>query len=402
MKRIYLVIFVISLGFVLGGCSQSPSTNTEEHEHEHEGEKGQVTLNKEQFKALGIKLGGFQMRNLTTVVKVNGQLEISPESRADITTLMGGNVKEIKVFHGDKVRKGQPLAVLEHPDYIALQEDYAEIANKLDYLKQEYERQEELYKNNAASGKAYQKAKSGYYVALSKYKGLQSRLELLNISPEKVKAGEISSQIVLRSPIDGYVNEVDVKVGTYVGPQDRLFEITDHNAIHADFMVYEKDVYLLRKGQIIHFRVSNMPGQELTAKIFAIGKEFEPNTRAVHVHAAIDSMPEALVPGMYLSGHLHTDEKYTRALPNDAIVKEGTKSYIFVLADEEEDAHGDGHGDEEEFTFKKVAVITGKQDEGFTEIKLAEGVGEDDKIVQNAAYYLLADMNKEETGEHGH
>ncbi len=402
MKRIYLVIFVISLGFVLGGCSQSPSMNTEEHEHEHEGEKGQVTLNKEQFDALGIKLGGFQMRNLTTVVKVNGQLEISPESRADITTLMGGNVKEIKVFHGDKVRKGQPLAVLEHPDYIALQEDYAEIANKLDYLKQEYERQEELYKNNAASGKAYQKAKSDYYVALSKYKGLQSRLELLNISPEKVKAGEISSQIVLRSPIDGYVNEVDVKVGTYVGPQDRLFEITDHNAIHADFMVYEKDVYLLRKGQIIHFRVSNMPGQELTAKIFAIGKEFEPNTRAVHVHAAIDSMPEALVPGMYLSGHLHTDEKYTRALPNDAIVKEGTKSYIFVLADDEEDAHGDGHGDEEEFTFKKVAVITGKQDEGFTEIKLAEGVGEDDKIVQNAAYYLLADMNKEETGEHGH
>ena len=165
MKRIYLVIFVISLGFVLGGCSQSPSTNTEEHEHEHEGEKGQVTLNKEQFDALGIKLGGFQMRNLTTVVKVNGQLEISPESRADITTLMGGNVKEIKVFHGDKVRKGQPLAVLEHPDYIALQEDYAEIANKLDYLKQEYERQEELYKNNAASGKAYQKAKSDYYVA---------------------------------------------------------------------------------------------------------------------------------------------------------------------------------------------------------------------------------------------
>ena len=394
MKKIYLVLAAISLALILGGCSQSPSANNEEQEYEHEGEKGKVSLNKEQFEALGIKLGGFQMRNLTTVVKVNGQLEISPESRADITTLMGGNVKEIKVFHGDKVRKGQPLAVLEHPDYIALQEDYAEIANKLDYLKQEYERQKELYKNNAASGKAYQKAKSDYYVALSKYKGLQSRLELLNISPEKVKAGEISSQIVLRSPIDGYVNEVDVKVGTYVGPQDRLFEITDHNAIHADFMVYEKDVYLLRKGQTIHFKVSNMPGKELTAKIFAIGKEFEPNTRAVHVHAAIDSMPGGLVPGMYLSGHLHTDEKYTRTLPNDAIVKEGTKSYIFVMEDENNE-----HGNEKEYTFRKVAVITGKQDEGFTEIKLAEGVGDDDKIAQNKAYYLLADMNKEETGD---
>src|SRR5690606_38621962 len=96
-------------------------------------------------------------------------------------------------------------------------------------------------------------------------------------------------------------------------------------------MVYENDVHLLKNGQKVDFTVSNRPGEELSATIFAIGKEFEPNTRAVHIHARLDKNPGNLIPGMYVSGHIHTDENYTRTLPNDAVVTEGTKSYIFIL-----------------------------------------------------------------------
>ena len=170
MKK-YILTIVIAL--VFAGCNTEKEESHSEEEHQHS-EEGTIKLNKKQRDALGLKLGSFQMRNLTTVIKTNGQLEVSPDNRADITTLIGGNVKEIKVFHGDKVNKGQVLAILEHPDFIAMQESYAEFANSLEYLEQEYNRQKDLFNSNAGSRKEYQKAKANYFTAKAKYQGLRS------------------------------------------------------------------------------------------------------------------------------------------------------------------------------------------------------------------------------------
>jgi cobalt-zinc-cadmium efflux system membrane fusion protein len=400
--------FVIAT--TLMSCNTKNKKAGENEEHKEHRNENIVVLNKNQREALNLKLGTFQMRNLTTVVKSNGQLEVPPESSAEVTAVIGGNVKEIKVFHGDKVSKGQLLAVLEHPDYISLQEEFAETANRLEFLEQEFKRQKELFENNVGAGRDYQQAKAEYNTAKAKYEGLKSRLQLINLSPAKIKEGVISNTVSILSPINGFVNEVNIKVGSYVDAKDILIEITDNSAIHADFMVYEKDVHLVKEGQKVHFTVSNRPDEEFTANVFAVGKKFEANSRAVHVHAKINEKVSGLIPGMYISGHLHTDEKYTKTLPNDAIVTEGTKSYIFIqdkqsieVHDEEENHEGHEHGDDEDdkIAFKMTEVIPGLKDDGYTEIHLIDSLPENTKVVMNAAYYLLADMKKGET-EHEH
>jgi cobalt-zinc-cadmium efflux system membrane fusion protein len=381
-----------------------------EHEgHAEHGKEGVVMLTGQQQEALNLQLGTFQMRNLTTTVKTNGQLEVPPAASAQVTAVIGGNVKEIKVFHGDKVQKGQALAVLEHPEYIELQEHFAETANKLEFLELEYKRQKELFDNNVGAGKDYQQVKSEYNTARSKYEGLKSRLQLLNLSPDNVKNGTISNSITITAPIKGYVNDVNIKVGTYAGAKDELFEITDNSEIHADFMVYEKDVHLVQKGQRVDFTVSNRPDEELTATIFAIGQSFEPNMRAVHIHARLDKTASNLIPGMYVSGHIHTDKNYTLVLPSDAIVTEGTNSYIFIVDNsfetDEHDEHSevDAHDHNEDMhkqAFRMVEIITGQNDEAYTEVKLLDSIPDDSKIVMNVAYYLLADLKKGEAEHH--
>jgi len=417
MKNITIIAFTLIMVVILMSCNTKTVNNehVENKEHENHSPKGMVLLNKNQQDALSLKLGTFQMRNLTTVVKTNGELEVPPANTAEITAIIGGNVKKIKVFHGDKIYKGQVLAILEHSNYIKVQEDFAEVAHGLDFLKQDYERQKELYENNVGAGKVLQKVKSDYNIAKAKYEGLKSRLKLLNIDPQKIKNGTITNTIAIYSPINGFVNEVNIKLGTYVDAKDKMFEITDNNEIHADFMVYEKDIHLIKEGQKIHFTVANRPDEEFIATIFAIGKEFEKNTRAIHIHAKLNKRVEGLIPGMFITGHIHTDERLTQTLPEDAVVKEGTKSFIFVLNNKEDhygtaDDHdheystGEDHDeqtDESIKIFKMVEVITGQKAEGYTEIKLIDSLPEDTKIVLNAAYYLLADMKKDET-EHEH
>ena len=407
--KIIITTAVFLSVFALFSCNQGNETKPEnEEQHEGQGQEGIVFLNEKQQEALDLKLGGFEMRNLTTVVKINGQLAVSPSDIAEVTAVVGGNVKYIKVFEGDKVRKGQVLAVLEHPEYIALQEDFAEKANNLKFAEQEYKRRKELFESNAGAGKDYQKAKSEYNTAKAKYEGLKSRLRLLNISPEKVSEGNITSTVNIISPINGYVNEINIKRGTFADVATKLFEITDNSALHADFFIYEKDVHLVKKGQQVHFTVLNNPEKEYTATVFAIGKEFNPKIRAVNIHAKIDGSVEGLIPGMYISGHLHTDKRLTKTLPNDALVSEGAKSYIFVLDENAKPEHHE-HGEEGENheetdnvkAFKMTEVITGQSDDGYTEVKLINPLPENAKIVLNVAYYLLADMKKEEN-EHEH
>ena len=393
MKRIYIILTGIALFIIACGPVQKENHETEENHHEAE---DIVVLTTQQQQALGLRLGTIQMHNLTTMVKTNGQLMVPPSSSAEVTTFFGGNVKEIAVFHGDKVKKGQVLARLVHPDYITIQENFAEAASQKEYLEKELERQKELYENNVGSGKALQRALSDYTITKSRFEGLKSRLALLNINPEDVIDGKITNTIHILSPINGYVNTVNIKTGSYVDAKDIMFEITDNTDIHADFVVYEKDVARVKPGQKIHFDVSNQSGKEYLATIFAVGKVFEPETRAVHIHASLDVPDADLIPGLYISGHIHTDAQSTTALPNDAIVSEGTKSFIFIKADEQ--AHiPEADGTE----FRMVEVVAGRQDGDYTEIKLLDSIPENAQVVLNAAYYLLADMNKEET-EHEH
>ena len=385
--KIFIALFTIITMVSCNNAGRNTET-TEEHEHNKE---GVVELSKKQERALNLELGTVQERNLTTVVRINGQLSVSPSNSANISAIIGGNIKEIKVFEGDKVKKGQVLVVLEHPDYITLQEDFAVIAHKLEYLEQDYKRQKELYEKNAGSAKEYQKAKSEFNTAKARYESLKSRLQLLNLSSEKVKQGKISNTISLLSPINGFVNEINIKVGTYVDSKDVIMEITDNNDIHADFQVYEKDIHLVKKGQTIHFTVSNNPETEYTATIFAIGKEFDSNSRAITIHASIDNKFDNLIPGMYITGHFHADNKHTEALPNEAIVKKGVKSYVFVLDNDDEKTDKD--------RFKMTEVITGTSDAGYTEVHFVDELPKDAKIVTNVAYYLMAEMGKEETGD---
>ena len=241
--KIYLSIAVIALT-VLVSCSNKEKRITEE-EHEDHAPAGFVLLNKQQREALGLQLGTFQMRNLTTVIKVNGQLEVPPTGRADITVAIGGSVKSIKVFLGDKVVQGQLLAVLEHPDYITLQEDFAVVASQMNYLVKNYQRQKKLFENNVGSGKEFQLAEAEYFKAMAEYQGLKAKLLLLDLSPDKIANGAISDTVSIFSPVNGYITQINVNIGSYADAGDILFRVTDNSAVHADFIVYEQDVHLV-------------------------------------------------------------------------------------------------------------------------------------------------------------
>lgn len=398
MKRnIEKVIYFLCLSLVIAACgSEEHKEDGHDHDHgEHEEEHAdEVHLSQQQFNSLEMKVDTFKLRNMGEFVDANGQLEVPPQNEATVTALFGANVQSIKVIEGDKIKKGQVLAYLSHPDLIDIQTEYSSNWNQLQYLSSDYERQKKLYDEKVVSGKEFQKIKSEYLGMKSKVRGSEAQLAMMGLNAEKIRQGEVFSNIALKSPIDGNIKSVEIKIGQYVQPQTDMFEIVNIDHIHLDLMVFEKDMHKVKEGQKIRFSVPSNPNEELTAKIYAVGKSFEQNPKAVHIHAEIENKKGYLIPGMYINAQIETTNTESIAVPESAVVKEGDKFFIFTAEKEK-------GSDVKEWGFKPVEVNVGTRDRGWLEIKLVSPLKSNVQIAWNNAYYLMAELKKGEA-EHTH
>lgn len=397
MKKHFIKLFTLFIAtsfFVAcnNGGGEEGETAAQEEQALEEGGMGEVHLSELKFNSLGIKVDILPTRPLSEIVEATGQLEVPPQYEATVTAILGANVTSIEVIEGDEVRKGQTLAYLSHPNLTSLQTDYMTTYSRMQNLEQEFNRQQRLYEQEVGSGKLFQQAQADYQVVQAEVKGLESQLRRLNLNVTSIREGNINENIPVVSPIQGNIEDVSVKIGQYVDPQTELFEVINTEHVHADLMVFAKDVYKIKEGQKVLLQMESIPGRSYTAEIYSVGKKFEQNPKAIHVHAEIQEETENLVPGMYINGRIITGTgTEVTALPEEAIIEEEGKFYIFTAEKHEENG-------ETEWSFKPVEVITGEENEGWVEIKLLQPLPEDAKVAWNNAYYLIAEMKKGETG----
>lgn len=354
----------------------------------------EVHLSGAQFIRLGMQVDTLPQRRMSGIVEANGRLEVPPQHEATVTAVLGANVAAINVMEGNKVSRGQVLATVSHPDLTRLQTDYVKAWHRLQFLEKEYARQKRLYEAAVGSGKDFQQTEADYRSMQGEVKGYEAQLRQLHLRPQKVRAGDIYTYVPVISPIDGYIEKVLVQVGQYMQPQTPMFLVVNTDHIHADLMVFEKDAHKVRKGQAVTFTVASAPGSELSATIYSVGKQFEQNPKAVHVHAEIDNKKDMLIPGMYINGKIHTSEALLMALPEAAIIEEENRSYIFVARQHQQNG-------QTEWIFQPVAVHKGITHDGWVAITPAEPLPAGTQVAWNNAYYLVAEMKKGEA-EHGH
>ncbi len=379
------------MGTVLVSCGQDTQkkvTEEEKKEEAHEQHDDGVELTEKQFQVANIELGMVQMKSLSGTVKVNGVLDLPPQSLVSISAPFEGTVKSTEMLQGMKVKKGQPVVVLQHPDYIQVQQDYLDYKSQLEFLRLEYERQQELAADLVNAKKTLQRAKSEYVSMQARVAGLRSRLGLMNIDMAALEKGKLQSTLTLYSPISGYVTQVNTNIGAYANPSDVLFKIANTDHLHAELTVYERDVPKLKIGQKVRFTLANET-RERMATIYLVGREIS-NERTVQVHCHLDQEDGQLLPGMYLQALVEGGSKLVAALPEKAIVEFEGQKYIFVQ--------------EGQLHFEMLKVGTGVAELGFVAVELPENFDrENKKVVVNGAYDLLSKAKNSEEGEgHGH
>ena len=348
----------------------------------------QITFTKDQYNLAEIETGAIEMRNLSNIIKLNGTIDVEPESMASVSAPLGGYLKTAGRLPGEAIKKGQVLATIENPEFIQIQQGYLESLSRLQFLEEEFNRQKKLREEDINSAKTFQQVSSDYKITQGRVKAYEQQLALAGISRSSVQNGNITRTANLYAPISGFIKASNVNIGDYVSPQDVLFELVDLNDIHLALNAFERDLEKLEIGQTVKFSLSDDNTFNRTAEIFLIGKATG-SDRMTPVYSHLNKEDKkGLLPGMYVKAWVESGTNKQNAIPSEALVQYEGKDFVVLQTEETENG----------YTFKLEQVKKGIEQEGYTAITFADGatVQNFKPVVKNAYSILSALRNSEE------
>ena len=363
-------VFAICTLLFLAQCQSKPEEQTEQVVQT---EEDIVTLTDAQLKNAPIETVSLSEKNIGTVLKLNGKIDVPPQSLISVSVPLGGYLKTSKLLPGMHVNKGEVIAVIEDPQFVRLQQDFLQAKSKLHFAELDYKRQRDLNESQASSEKVMQQAQAEVNNQRITMNALAQQLRLININPEKLTENSISKSAPVISGINGYVSKVNVNIGKYVNPADVLFELIDPTDIHLNLTVYEKDISKLAIGQKLIAFSNAEPNKKHEGEILLISKDIS-NDGFAEVHCHFEKYDKGLLPGTYMNAIVETKTTFSYALPEESIVSFEGKDYVFVEVKKQ--------------NYKMMLVNTAAKENGFVQIvNHADFTGKN--IVTKNAYTLL-------------
>lgn len=371
----------IAAMLAITACSQGGQKP--EPKEEAEAEQSEITLTNAQIKAVGIEIGRMEKRNLTQVIRTSGNMEADPQSRADVTSLIGGMLRSITVKEGDNVRTGQVVAWIENTSILEMQKNYMAAVQELHAAQQELLRQKSMSAQGAGVAKNLQQAQNACSLARANASGLAQQLTQLSISPSRTAAGHFSTRVPIKAPIAGTVGHINVSTGGYADVSTVLMDIVNDLKMHCDIMVYEKDIDRVQTGQTVDMTLTNRPDVHIRGVVYGTNSSFVNEAKAIKAHVRIiDRGGAKLMPGATVNALVNLSTQNVDALPDDAVVDAGGKKYIFVQTGVRDG--GKTH------LFEQVEVSVGESELGYTHVMPLQPLPVGAMVVRRNAFYILS------------
>jgi len=352
------------------------------HNHGAEAHREGLFLTKEQAETIGLEFGELSSIKVNDFVSTTGTLGLPPNALNSVSAKANGFIKNSnKYVEGSYVKKGVIMAYLENPEFIQHQREYLEIAAELVFDNQELKRQKTLFESNAGIEKNVQKLQSEVNRKTATLKGIAKQLAYLGIKVDDLSSDNIVERIPIYSPMRGYITSIKMHDGMYVTPDMELMEIVNENHLHLELDVFEKDIANIKEEQRISYTVPALGNDVYEGEVHVIGKEFNRTTKTVRIHGHLEKERPKFIKDLFVEAKIWLNDQTVKALPEKAIIKDGTSSFIYVANDQPEN---------DEYEFEQIMVIPGATDKEYTAVKLINEMPKGFKIVTGGAYYVYA------------
>ena len=316
--------------------------------YEEEGGQGGVTINPRMQQSLGVRSAEVRKGALSPAVEAVGTVAYNERDTAVVQARSNGFVERLYVRAPlDPVRKGQALAELYVPDWVAAQEEYLSVrrmsGTRLDAL----------------------------------VDGARQRMRLAGMSEAQIRmvesTGKVHPRLTLAAPIDGVVAELGAREGMTVMSGAPLFRINGLGTVWVNAEVRENQASEVRFGNLVEARTPALPDTVFKGRVSAILPEVNPATRTLKARVELANPRGELKPGMFATVNFTpAARKEALLVPTEAVIQTGKRVVVIV-------AQGDGR-------FAPVDVEIGMETSGQTEIR--KGLEAGQKVVVSGQFLI--------------
>jgi membrane fusion protein, copper/silver efflux system len=318
------------------------------------GDESGVAISSRVQQNLGVRTAEVKKGALTSTLETVGSVAYNERDVAVVQARSNGFLERLYVRAPlDPVRKGQPLAELYVPDWVAAQEEYLS-AKRI----------------GAQTG------------IKDLAEAAAQRMRLAGMSEEQIRAieagGKVQPRLTITSPISGVVGELTAREGMTVMAGAPLFRLNGLSTVWVNAEIPEASAAQVRPGNPVEARTPAVSGTVFKGKVSAILPEVNPATRTIKARIEIANPGGQLVPGMFATVNFTPAvRKEVLLVPSEAVIQTGKRSVVVV-------AQGDGK-------FASVDVEVGIDGNGQTEIR--KGLQAGQKVVVSGQFLVDSEAN---------
>ncbi len=278
-----------------------------------------------------ISIDTVKLDNITDQISLSGEISNDDNKVVKIFPNASGQVVSVNVSLGDKVAKGQTLAVIKSADVAGNYSDLKTANSDAAIAEKEFKNAEQLYKNGISSEKEFTQAKLGYDKARNAVSKVHTQIAINGGG--KTSAG---GTYIITSPRSGYIVEKNINAGGFIRNDNsqNLFTISDMQDVWVWANVFETDINKIKLGTAAEVTTLAYPDKIFYGKVNQINSVLDPLSKAMKIKIVLPNVDMMLKPQMFTKIIINDKEdKKALVIPSKALVFDGGKNYVIIYKD---------------------------------------------------------------------
>lgn len=281
-----------------------------------------------------------EVKNTPFEHKIRIQGNIQTDQDLLINSETGGKLVKVNVKEGQKVKKGQTIAVIDNS---ILASNVQELQTQLDHSEYVLSKQQELYEKGVGS-------EFELKGAINQVASLKAKLNSLQVQ---------NSKTIIKAPFSGTIDDVFAKNGQMVSQQSPIARLVNNKTVEVSASVSEKHYARIKVGAPIQLTFPNYSDTVINLTISTVGNYIEPTNRTFNILAEIKNN-DFLLPNMLTEVNI-TDLKIDegKTIPTKAILKDQNNKDFIYLAKKSSDTKNKGAYDISKVFIKIISKYNG-------------------------------------------
>jgi cobalt-zinc-cadmium efflux system membrane fusion protein len=341
----------------------------------------EVWVQASQIKEAGIVVEPVAEQDVDDTILTAGRVTFADIEVGHVFSPVTGRVTKIVAQLGQRMKKGEPLAVIQSPDVGQFSSDLGKADADLIAAQRNYKREKELWEKHSTSQKDFENAEDTYRKAKAEKDRSLQKASLL----QSGNVNMVDQTYTIPSPIDGELLMRNLSIGVEVqgqysgGATQELFTVGQLDEVWVLGDVFELDMSRVSVGAPATVKVVAYPDKVFQGKVDWVSGILDPTSRTAKVRFTFDNPGGLLKPEMYATVAISVEIRKALALPKGSVLRSRDQTVVFV----DKGTTPDG-----QLRFLRVPVDV-DEGEGSQWLPVSKGLEPGTKVVTHGGVLLL-------------